>query len=269
VKIELSEFSAKLYRDAAPLLVTAPVPCCGAGFVQRLVNASSAMVVYDANPLLAETLPALAVGELARLHAESERIETARDAYVATGMPTGPLHPEPGALSAGVFDAFHAIVDRYEADALGLGRRAWGLKHLPADLSAIGHFIRLLPRARVLFVSRGLEDALASAKAHGLVDGAAATEAYARRWAANMEAAAGLAEQRWFMSVSHETSVADPAAFAARIESFVGAGRIDPAVLDGAALDGPAPALAPEDQRMLAGLGLGRRPARPARLGLS
>ena len=254
-RIELSPFAARLCREASPLFLTGAAPGCGVGFVADLLNASGRFAIYDSNPLLCETLPAVVAEHSARARgAQTSPPAGARALFLAAGgRGGGPGAPPDGALAAGALDAFYAFVARYEADSRLLGRGIWGMEHLFADMSAAIRLVNLVPNARVVFVGRGLDGTLAAARAAGEAPGPGpdGDDAVAETWTRNMEAAARLAEEDWFLNLSHEASVADPALALARVERFLGGRRLRRGAVAAEAAGRPRAVAA--DPRRLAG----------------
>jgi hypothetical protein len=93
-------------------------------------------------------------------------------------------------------------------------------------------FLMLMPKARIIYVFRDLNEALKSAKARRFVTTDEEIAAFCAKWATNMREVSDLRADARVLLLKYEELIADPATSTAAVEAFTGATGLKPEVFD-------------------------------------
>jgi hypothetical protein len=222
------------YLTLAPVIITAPTPRCGTTLVLRLLSASDNAFIYGEEigrqiRLLANYMMGL-VGEFERVgpryDAEFERAL----AGTLTDWRPG-LIPPTRVLQSAWVHTFYQIPMALAEFGASIGRPIWGFKAPDYARDELRTFLMLMPRARVIYMVRRLEDALASAKARRFVTDEASVAAFCAAWAKNLGDMLTLNDDRVLL-IRYEELLTAREAHIKALESFTGARGLKPEAFD-------------------------------------
>lgn len=220
---------------AAPLLVSSPTIRSGTTLVQRLLCSAPDCLVYgeEVGKDLEFQLQVLA----ARRHVYRQggpRFAQAL-AQVLAGQANDwiiDLMPEMAGYVAALERGALAGLEACHAHAASVGRPAWGLKHPGMAPAAMSLLAELRPGLRVVYVVRGLDGTLRSAKAWGALPDPATTRRFCEDWVTHQRFVHGWRGRVPVLVLRHEALVADPATAIGRLRGFAGIGEPDAGIPD-------------------------------------
>ena len=183
------------YIEAAPIIVTSPTTRCGTTLVQRVLCASDNAIVYGEEiGRQFQTLTALFASQIRhsehRAQTPDEDFARALSGVLADWRPS--LAPPSRVLLRAWTDTYFQLPLALARFGAGIGRPIWGFKWPACPIELITAYLTLMPRAKVVYVTRNLLDALKSAKARRFVNNPAEVESFCIQWAMNAEAALSL-----------------------------------------------------------------------------
>jgi hypothetical protein len=218
------------YLNLAPVIITAPTPRCGTTLVLRLLSASDNAFIYGeevgrqirmlGNYMMGLVTEFERVGP--RYNAEFQR------ALAGTLIDWRPgLLPPTNVLLNAWVHTFYPIPMALAEFGASIGRPIWGFKAPDYARDELRAFLTLMPKGRVIYVVRRLEDALASAKARRFVTDDASVAVFCAAWAKNLGDMLTLNDDRVLLIRYEELLVAREAHLKA-LESFTGAQGLRP-----------------------------------------
>ncbi len=214
----------------APVLITAPTTRCGTTLLQRLLNSSANGVVFGegvAGCLLDAVRQLAAQWSSVAPRAEEHRRDLAR-ALGGEQFWCPHLLPDPDAWLGLWHEALARFLRFHEAEVLGLGRTEWGSKRPTLPVALLKLTLKLIPRARVLYVTRGVVDVARSAKSRRFAKTAQDLESLAATWRENLTAALELREHERVLFLRLEDV---DAGVLPELERFTGMHGLDAGVL--------------------------------------
>jgi hypothetical protein len=239
------------YLASAPVIVTSPTTRCGTTLVQRLISASDNAFVYGEE--VGNQMRALTSLFSAQILA-AERNAADVDAAFWSAI-DGTLDEWRPGLAPPAHVTLRAWTDIYYQLPLSLakfgrsiGRPIWGFKWPACPIEALKTFLTLMPRSKIVYVVRDLEDALKSAKARRFVTTEAQVLEFCNTWTSNLTAVADLKQKDQVMLLRYETLIERRHEQIAALRAFTGATNIRMTEFDlklntfaGALEDGHAP----------------------------
>ncbi len=179
------------YRDLAPIIVTSPTTRCGTTLVQRLLCASDNAFVYGEE--IGQQMQTLTIWFTAQIHLCDSRAEALDQDFARAlgGVLTDwkpSLAPPPLVLLGAWTDAYFQLPQALTNFGRAIGRPIWGFKWPGCPIDLAEAFLTLMPRAKIVYVTRNLVDALQSAKARRFVSSEADAHGFCAQWAYNMDA---------------------------------------------------------------------------------
>jgi hypothetical protein len=217
------------YLAVAPIIIASPTPRCGTTLLQRLFCSSDNAFVYGED--LAHhvrTLTNFVIGikqSFDATGAESDADIERALAGTLTDWRPGLMAPSAVMLKAWV-EIYYQIPLALAAHGAKIGRPLWGFKRPDFTRDQLRAFLLLMPKAKVIYVYRRLEDALKSAKSRRFVNTDEEVAAFCARWAKNMAEALELRTDQRVLFVGYETLVATRDV--QPLEAFTGATGMKP-----------------------------------------
>ncbi|HUO12409.1 MAG TPA: sulfotransferase [Caulobacteraceae bacterium] len=213
------------YLSLAPVIITAPTPRCGTTLAQRLLStADNAFIYGEEVGHHIRTLTNFMVG----LIAQFERDGAANDADFERALAGALTDWRPGlmpptrVIQGAWVHTYYQIPMALADFGASIGRPVWGFKGPDYARDQIRAFLMLMPRARVIYIVRRLEDALASAKARRFVKDDAEVATFCATWAKNLGDMLALNDNR-ILLVRYEEFVAAREAHIQALQAFTGA----------------------------------------------
>ena len=226
--------SNSFIADLDPLIITSPTHRSGTTLLQRLVCSSHSALIYGeqcANDL--EFFLNLYVFKVQEYTYQKQRFTQVQDAVLDGKVNDWILDLMPnvdGYLSALAHSAFAGITFCRE-EALRYQRPVWGFKY-PGWRPAFINLLRsILPKARVIFIQRDLEDCVKSAKAQNMLPSPQETRDFVQCWSEGVSYIASLANDPSVLSLKYEELVSAPAATLERLSEFTHLADIDATIL--------------------------------------
>ncbi len=223
-----------LALDLDPLIVTSPLQRSGTTLLQRLLCSAPNTLIYgeraaqDLEFFL--SIHSMKVQESLFRRNLNQRVLD-RVLYGDVNDWILDLTPDADGYLLALQEAAFAGVAYCRDFAREHGRPIWGFKY-PAWSPAVLRLLRrLMPRARLLFVSRDLLPSLRSAKAQHMIDTEQQLRQLCQTWIAGMAFIMELDDEPGVLSVRYEDLVEEPQQVLASISAFSGASPIDISVL--------------------------------------
>ncbi len=216
---------------ASPIIIVSPALRAGTTLVQRLLCSTANTLVYgDAVGQEMEFFAKYAAvkAQVLPFHdATSMGLKAAVLAgdttdFIAQLSVSAEQHLE--GLRAAAFAWLQVCAD----EAVAAGRPVWGWKTAGTDPAALSMLAQWFPQARWIWVQRDVADCYRSAKAAGMVLGAADATRFVQQAKAAVAAFAPLASHA--LRLDYLPMLADPAGTVQRLEAWTGAVGIDPNV---------------------------------------
>ena len=214
-----------LYLTLAPVIITAPTPRCGTTLVQRLLSASDNAFIYGEEVgHHIRTLTNFMMGLIKQFERDGPRydaeFEQALAGTLADWRPG--LMPPTTVLQNAWVHTYYQIPLALARFGASIGRPIWGFKGPDYLRDQIRAFLMLMPRGRVIYVVRRLEDVLASAKARRFVTDEESVATFCAAWATNLRDMLDLNDDRVLL-VRYEELLVSRHAHISALESFTGA----------------------------------------------
>jgi hypothetical protein len=214
------------YLELAPVIISAPTPRCGTTLAQRLISESDNAFIYGEE--IGNQIRPLA-NVLLGLIQHFERAGDANDADfekalagAQTDWRPGLLPPTQVMLRAWV-ETFYQLPMALAEFGRSIGRPVWGFKKPDFTRDQLRAFLMLMPKARVIYIFRRLDDVLRSAKARRFVSDDASIAAFCAAWAKNLSEVMSLGSDQRILFVRYEEFVEARAAHIRAFETFTGA----------------------------------------------
>lgn len=223
------------YLALAPVIVTSPAPRCGTTIVQRLLTASENGFIYGEEiGSQMKTLTTLFFTQLQVLEQKGAELDADfADALAGNLQKWRPFLTAPAAvMQKGWMEAFYQVPLALARHGEAVGRPVWGFKFPSYSRDLMRAMLTLMPRTRVVYVFRNLEDVLKSAKARRFVTTPAQTAQFCADWAKNLTEAAELAQDPRVLFLRYENLVEQPAEHLMLLELATGVTGVDASELD-------------------------------------
>jgi hypothetical protein len=222
----------QMQPPAAPIFIAAPARRCGTTLLQRALNSTGRALVYGENFNFMENYPAIVAGVLTRYELRKSRTREVREQVLAGGdIDASAMFPDYDAYGRLMREHFYRIARYYDQQTRGYGREIWGVKHQIRRLDGFATFLRLLPRARYVFVYRNVFDVARSDKARFPGD-YSAPESFAllgRSWARHTEFLRRIASPS-VLHLEYDDLTQRPQEVINRVEAHCHVSGIDPGV---------------------------------------
>jgi hypothetical protein len=238
------------YLELAPVIVTAPTARCGTTLIQRLLTSSVNAFIYGEE--IAAYMASLTQVMVSFLQL-CDKLGPRMDADYAEALAGPPVNWCPGLMPPAAVirpawvATYYQIPFALAHHGQAIGRPIFGFKRPDLSRDMLKALLMMLPKARVIYVFRNLEDALKSAKARRFVTTEADVAAFCTKWATNIQEATELASDPRVMFLRYER-LADREAVVHELEAFSGARGVKAEVFDartntfvGAEQDGHSP----------------------------
>lgn len=214
-----------------PVIVVSPAVRAGTTLVQRLLCSARNTLIYG--DVVGQEMEFFAKYQTVKdqmLSFQEGNFAPVRAAVLAgeTGDFITPLVPTRACYVNGLREAALAWLRGCAEEAAAAGRPVWGWKLAGADGAALRTLADWLPEARWIWVERNLTDCFRSAKAGGMMSGAAQAAVLAQGAAAARSAFASIRDRALVLDYTAMTD--DPAATVRRLEAHTGAEGISPDV---------------------------------------
>jgi len=217
------------YLAAAPVIVTSPTARCGTTLVQRLISSSDNAFVYGED--VGNQMRILTSLFSAQIVA-AERTAADVDATFWRAI-DGTLDEWRPGLAPPVNVTLSAWTDIYYQLPLGLakfgrsiGRPIWGFKWPAYPSEVLKTFLALMPKAKIVYVVRNLEDTLKSAKARRFVTTEEQVLAFCQAWTSNLQGVADLKQRDQVMILHYEALLEQRRKQIDALQAFTGASNI-------------------------------------------
>ena len=219
------------YLALAPVIVTAPTPRCGTTLIQRLFGASDNAFLYGEEVgHHIRTLTNFLVG----LIQQFDRTGPANDADFERALAGTLTDWRPGLMAPsqvmlkGWVETYYQLPMALAEFGASIRRPIWGFKGPDYPRDQLRAFLMLMPKAKVIYVFRRLDDALKSAKARRFVTDEAGVAAFCATWAKNLSEVMALGQDERILFVRYEELVSARAAHIQAFETFTGARGLKP-----------------------------------------
>lgn len=213
------------YLELGPLVITSPTTRCGTTLVLRLVTNSDNAFVYGEEigrqiiNLTDQMLHVLKYCE------DNEADLNAAFSLAMNGALTDwrpELAPPPEVMIKAWIETYYQLPNLLDAFGKAVGRPTWGFKWPGMSMPVAVALLSLMPRARVIYVTRQPAAALKSAKARRFVRTDGQAGAFCAQWAGNLEAFLALREDPRILWLRYEDLIAEKARTLDRIAAFAG-----------------------------------------------
>ncbi len=189
--MELVDSLKDEYSHLCPIVILSPTQRCGATFMQRLFNAGGQSLIYGENFYLTEVLPRHIGDMLRHFDRKVNMTEKVFNRFMdgERGMEGTALFPDYRLYAEQVLMQFYQLLDFYHQESLRHGFTHWGIKYPIRDLEGAKRFLMLLPDAKLLVITRDLQDVARSLYARwpeALPNTRAFTQ-FGKRWAAHTD----------------------------------------------------------------------------------
>jgi hypothetical protein len=208
---------------AAPIIITSPTTRCGTTLVQRLLSASDNAFLYGEG--VGHHIVALTQSFVTALR-NIEQHGGEFDAHLERALIGVMDDWQPGLMAPsnvmlrGWTETYYQLPVVLSEFGRSIGRPIWGFKLPALSHDVIAALLRLMPRARVIYVFRSPFDALKSAKARKFVKSGRAVAQFAAAWAQNMSEASAFASDGRFLLLRYETLIQQPIPQMRILEAF-------------------------------------------------
>jgi len=223
------------YLALSPVIITAPTARCGTTLVQRLLCTGENSFLYGEEVgLHIRTLTGLVLSLIQQFERGGEAADAEFQRALAGDQDDwrpGLMPPTQVMLKAWM-ETYYQIPSALAEHGANIGRPVWGFKGPDYARDMLRAFLMLMPRARIIYVLRDLNEALKSAKARRFVTTDEEAQAFCARWATNMREVLDLRTDPRMLFLKYEDLVANPKATVAAIEAFTGATALDGKVFD-------------------------------------
>lgn len=218
------------YLALAPVIVTSPAPRCGTTLVQRLLSASANGFVYGEEiGSQMKTLTNLLFGQLQMQETLGAQIDADfADALSGKLQKWRPQLCAPASVMQKAWvETFYQLPFTIAQHGEAVGRPIWGFKFPAYPCDMIRAMLKVLPRAKVIYVFRNLPDVLKSAKARRFVVTSEQTAKFCADWAKNLTEAAELAQDPRVLFLKYEALLEQPVEHIRLLELFTGVHGVD------------------------------------------
>jgi len=223
------------YLTLSPVIVTAPTARCGTTLVQRLLCTGDNSFLYGEEVgLHVRTL----TGFMISLIQQFERGGAVADAEFERALSGDQANWNPGLMPPTQVmlkawtETYYQIPATLADYGQGIGRPIWGFKGPDYARDMLKAFLMLMPKARIIYVFRDLNEALKSAKARKFVTTDEEVAAFCAKWATNLREVLDLRADPRVLLLKYEDMVANPARTVAGVEAFTGATGLNGDVFD-------------------------------------
>jgi hypothetical protein len=210
--------------DLAPILILAPTQRCGTTLLQRAVNAGGDGIIVGENFFLLEKYPINVLTCFASEKAKREIVEATKQEFLSgnNGIDGSALFLDYENYLRQVAGDFYGLLRHYKDSASAHGFKHWGFKHQTRDPMASLGFMQLVPKAKVIFLTRHVFDTAASFMGRWpqLMDTPQKIANFGRQWALGMAFKDKITHPVFFYK--YEDMVADTETFRKKAEEFLG-----------------------------------------------
>ena len=213
------------YLELGPLVITSPTTRCGTTLVLRLVTNSSNAFVYGeeiGRQIINLTDQMLFVLKYCE---DNEADLNAAFCLAMNGALTDwrpELAPPPEVMIKAWVETYYQLPNLLDAFGKAVGRPTWGFKWPGLSMAVASALFSLMPRARMIYLTRHPTAALKSAKARRFVRTDREADAFCAQWASNLDAFLALREDPRVLWLRYEDLIADKARALDRIAAFAG-----------------------------------------------
>ncbi|HUO11284.1 MAG TPA: sulfotransferase [Caulobacteraceae bacterium] len=221
------------YLALDPVIVAAPTVRCGTTLLQRLLNSSLNAVIYGEEiAAYVASLTQTMVGFLQLCDQIGHTMDADLQAALEGRQDWRPaLMPPVSIIQSAWVETFYQIPAALSAYGASIGRPIFGFKRPDLTSGMMRAMLMLMPRARVIYVYRRLDDVLKSAKARKFVSTEAEVAQLCRNWATNLQECAAMASDPRVLFLKYELLEANGVGNIAAIEQFTGAHGVKADVL--------------------------------------
>ena len=200
---------ANRYLAAAPVIVTSPTTRCGTTLVQRLLSASDNAFIYGEEiGNQARVLTSLFLNQIGHWEtqgpASDQAFGRALDGDLDEWRPA--LAPPSEVMLKAWSETYYQLPMALAEFGRSIGRPIWGFKWPGAAPEMARGLMALMPKSKLIYVTRDLADALKSAKARRFVRTAQDVDGFCAQWARHMSAFAQLPDNGRIARVRYEGS---------------------------------------------------------------
>ena len=214
------------YLTLSPVIVTAPTARCGTTLVQRLLCTGDNSFLYGEEVgLHVRTL----TGFMISLIQQFERGGAVADAEFERALSGDQANWNPGLMPPTQVmlkawtETYYQIPATLADYGQGIGRPIWGFKGPDYARDMLKAFLMLMPKARIIYVFRDLNEALKSAKARKFVTTDEEVAAFCAKWATNLREVSDLRTDARVLFLKYEDFIADSVGAVTALEAFTGA----------------------------------------------
>jgi len=223
------------YLSLSPVIITAPTARCGTTLVQRLLCTGANSFLYGEEVgLHIRTLTGYLIGLIQQFGRDGAAADAEFERALAGSQDDwrpGLMPPTAVMLKAWI-ETYYQIPSALADFGASIGRPIWGFKGPDYARDMLKAFLTLMPKARIIYVYRDLNEALKSAKARRFVTTDEEVAAFCAKWSTNMREVADLRSDARVLFLKYENLIADRAAAVAAVEAFTGAGGLKADVFD-------------------------------------
>ena len=213
------------YLDLSPVIVSAPTPRSGTTLVQRLISSADNAFLYGeevGSHIRTLTNLMVSVTKTFDRHGEANDADFERAlAGEQTDWRPGMMAPTPVMRRAWV-ETYYQLPAALSEYGKSIGRPVWGFKGPDYPRDQLRAFLMMLPKAKVIYIFRRLDDVVKSAKARRFLKTDEDVAAFCATWAKNLTEVMALNDPR-ILFVRYEAFITAQAAHIAAFEAFTGA----------------------------------------------
>lgn len=218
-----------------PIIISSPVRRSGTTLVQRLLSSASDTLIYGescANDFQMFTNFYLSKQLQLRQSKDwrTEQLEAVLSGKVNDWIPD--LFPDIDGYLDVMKNSFLRLLNFYPNYAKQQDRTIWGMKLPEWNPNNMKLVEQLYPNFKVIYITRGLEDCVRSAKKVDMVRDINEINQYCHIWKTYQETAKTSFKEENTLHISYESLVKNPQLILEKLEEFTGANKIQQSVMD-------------------------------------
>ncbi|MEL6867711.1 MAG: sulfotransferase [Bacteroidota bacterium] len=219
-------------ENLQPILISSPVRRSGTTLIQRLLcSAPNCLIFGESCANDVNTFVNLFQAKQLSLQSHQAFREEVLQRVLAGEVNDWIADLMPTAYLEAMEEACFKLVVHQRDFAVAQGRPVWGMKMAEWNLNMLVQLCQLLPKAKVIYITRGLEDCIRSAKRVNMIQGPMETQQFAQTWQQGPMVVQQYISADRLLMLSYESLLAQPAQHIEQLAQFSGAEGIDPTVL--------------------------------------
>lgn len=224
-----------MLKDLCPIIITSPIQRSGTTLLQRLLSSAPNTLIFgetcahDLNMLLG------LVVQKRRMYGREEKWRVEQLSQVLVGEVNDwipDLMPDTAEYLVKFEESVAHFLQFFAEFARRNGREQWGIKLPGWNVFQLEEVLHMIPRARIVYIHRGLAACVRSAKLVQICEDLPATQQFAQFWQMNLSQAKQRLKRKEVLWIDYDELVANPASIIAGLEQFTDARPIDIQVME-------------------------------------